>query len=203
MTDLAVAPPPPEVDRPQRKVLRIAAWIVGTILVLVALHLAGIDVIGWFEDLWDTLTEISIGYIVLGCFFQGLQTVLTAPVVTQTSSLRLGPELLATPAQFDVRKVAELFIRTTAAEGSAPSFKYLIIPHDLKFEPLRYVFSTSFGDETTPHHVGVLSTARLDQGGETTARRVYKLILKSIARIAGRPTLPVPHTTTRYVMGRD
>jgi uncharacterized membrane protein YbhN (UPF0104 family) len=78
MTDLAVAPPPPEVDRPQRKVLRIAAWLVGTILVLVALHLAGIDVIGWFEDLWDTLTEISIGYIVLGCFFQGLQTVLTA-----------------------------------------------------------------------------------------------------------------------------
>jgi predicted Zn-dependent protease len=114
-----------------------------------------------------------------------LQTVLTAPVVTQISSLPLGPELLATPAQFDVGKVADVFIRTTAAEGSPPSFKYLIIPHDLKFEPLRYVFSTSFGDETTPHHVGVLSTARLDQGGEVTARRAYKLILKSIARVAG------------------
>ena len=78
MSEAFVAPSPAEVDPPQRKILRIAAWIVGTILALVALHIAGIDVWGWFEDLWDTLTEISIGYIVLGCLFQGLQTVLTA-----------------------------------------------------------------------------------------------------------------------------
>jgi predicted Zn-dependent protease len=114
-----------------------------------------------------------------------LQRVLTAPVSTQISSLRLGPELLATPTQFDVSKVADLFIRTTAAEGSSPSFKYLIVPYDLKAEPWRYVFSTSFGNETTPYHVGVLSTARLDHGSEITAKRAYKLILKSIARVAG------------------
>ena len=78
MSEAVVAPPPADVERPQRKLLRIAAWIVGTILVLVALQIAGIDVWGWFEDLWDTLTEISIGYIILGCLFQGLQTVLTA-----------------------------------------------------------------------------------------------------------------------------
>ena len=77
MTDVAVAPPP-AADSKQHKLLRIAAWIVGTLLVLVALHLAGIDVWGWFTQLWDTLTEISIGYIILGCLFQGLQTVLTA-----------------------------------------------------------------------------------------------------------------------------
>ena len=77
MTDVAVAPPP-AADSKQHKLLRIAAWIVGTLLVLVLLHLAGIDVWGWFEELWSTLTEISIGYIILGCFFQGLQTVLTA-----------------------------------------------------------------------------------------------------------------------------
>ena len=77
MTDVAVAPPP-EADSKQHRLLRIAAWIVGTLLVLVLLHLAGIDVWGWFEELWSTLTEISIGYIILGCFFQGLQTVLTA-----------------------------------------------------------------------------------------------------------------------------
>ena len=78
MSEAVVAPPPAEVDRPQRKVLRIAAWIVGTLLALIALHLAGIDVWGWFEDLWDTLTEISIGYLILGCLFQGAQTMLTA-----------------------------------------------------------------------------------------------------------------------------
>jgi uncharacterized membrane protein YbhN (UPF0104 family) len=77
MSDVAVAQPPLEADPRKRKILRIAAWVVGTLAVLVALHLAGIDVIGWFEQLWDTLTEISIGYVILGCFFQGLQTVLT------------------------------------------------------------------------------------------------------------------------------
>jgi uncharacterized membrane protein YbhN (UPF0104 family) len=78
MSQAAVAPSPVEVDPPKRKVLRIAAWIVGTLLVLAALHLAGIDVLGWFEELWSTLTEISLGYIILGCLFQGAQTMLTA-----------------------------------------------------------------------------------------------------------------------------
>ena len=77
MSEVAVAPPP-VADSKQHRLLRIAAWLVGTLVALVALHLAGIDVWGWFTQLWDTLTEISIGYIVLGCLFQGLQTVLTA-----------------------------------------------------------------------------------------------------------------------------
>jgi predicted Zn-dependent protease len=123
-----------------------------------------------------------------------LQRVLTAPVSTKILSLRLGPELRATPTQFDVSKIADLFIRTTAADGDSQSFKYFLIPYDLKAEPWRYVFSTSFGNETTPYHVGVLSTARLDvgdprqqhhRGHEITAMRAYKLILKSIARVAG------------------
>jgi uncharacterized membrane protein YbhN (UPF0104 family) len=77
VTDVAVAAPP-VADPPQRRLLRIAAWLVGTLVLLVALRLAGIDVWGWFVQLWDTLTEISIGYIIVGCFFQGLQTTLTA-----------------------------------------------------------------------------------------------------------------------------
>ncbi|HUG64394.1 MAG TPA: lysylphosphatidylglycerol synthase transmembrane domain-containing protein [Gaiellaceae bacterium] len=69
---------PVTVDPPRRRVLRIAAWIVGTLLLLAVLQLAGIDVLGWFEALWSTLTEISIGYLILGCLFQGAQTMLTA-----------------------------------------------------------------------------------------------------------------------------
>jgi uncharacterized membrane protein YbhN (UPF0104 family) len=65
-------------EAPGRRVGRIVAWLLGTLLVLAALHVAGIDVLGWFESLWSTLTEISLGYIVLGCLFQGAQTVLTA-----------------------------------------------------------------------------------------------------------------------------
>ncbi len=78
MSDLAVAQLPPEADSRQHKLLRIAAWIVGTLIVLVLLHLAGIDVWGWFTQLWDAVTEISFGYVVLGCLFQGAQTLLTA-----------------------------------------------------------------------------------------------------------------------------
>jgi len=78
MTDVAVAQAPPEADPKQHKLLRIVAWLVGTLIVLGLLRLAGIDVWGWFSNLWDTLTEISIGYIILGCLFQGLQTLLTA-----------------------------------------------------------------------------------------------------------------------------
>ena len=34
--------------------------------------------LGWFESLWDTMTAISVGYIVAGVFFQTIQTTLTA-----------------------------------------------------------------------------------------------------------------------------
>ncbi len=123
-----------------------------------------------------------------------LQRVLVAPVSTRISNLRLVPDLRATPTQLDVTKVANLFIQTTAADGGSQAFKYLLIPYDLKAEPWHYVFSTSFGNETTPYHAAVFSTARLDvadprrqhhQGSDITAMRAYKLILKSIARLAG------------------
>ena len=77
----AVLEPGPAVspeERPRRRVVRIVLWLAGILVVLGGLQLAGIDVWGWFEDLWDTLTAISIGYVILGCVFQGLQTVLTA-----------------------------------------------------------------------------------------------------------------------------
>ena len=78
MSDVALAQPPSEVDPQPRKFLRVAAWLVGMLVVLVALHLAGIDVLGWFQQLWDAVSEISVGYVILGCLLQGLQTTLTA-----------------------------------------------------------------------------------------------------------------------------
>ena len=41
-------------------------------------HLAGFDVLGWFESVWDTMKEISLQYILAGVFFQTIQTTLTA-----------------------------------------------------------------------------------------------------------------------------
>jgi predicted Zn-dependent protease len=125
-----------------------------------------------------------------------LRHVLTAPVSVQPLDLPLGSELLANPTQFEATKVADRFIQRTANEGNAPSFKYLLVPFDLKVEAWnwRYAFSVSFGDETTPYHVGVVSTARIVAGNwwlqspwdrEITATRAYKLILKSIAYRTG------------------
>jgi uncharacterized membrane protein YbhN (UPF0104 family) len=78
MSDVAVAEPLAEADPGRKKILRIAAWIIGTLVILGALRLAGIDVWGWFEQLWDTVTDISAWYVIAGCIFQGAQTVLTA-----------------------------------------------------------------------------------------------------------------------------
>jgi uncharacterized membrane protein YbhN (UPF0104 family) len=61
-----------------RRVLKIAGWIVGLVVLLVVLNLLGVDVWGWLESLWESVTEISLGYIIVGCLFQGLQTTLTA-----------------------------------------------------------------------------------------------------------------------------
>ena len=61
-----------------------------------------------------------------------LKRVLVAPVDTQTLDLSLGPELLASPTQFDVAKVAGKFIQTTATAGVSNMFKYFLIPYDMK-----------------------------------------------------------------------
>jgi uncharacterized membrane protein YbhN (UPF0104 family) len=77
VSELSVEPSvAPEVPA-RRRILKITAWIVGLVAFLVVLHLLGVDVWGWLEELWDTLTEISVWYLVLGCFFQFLQTTLT------------------------------------------------------------------------------------------------------------------------------
>ena len=62
----------------RRRIVKIVSWILGLVVLLVLLHLAGVDVWGWITELWDTLTDISIVYILLGCIFQALQTTLTA-----------------------------------------------------------------------------------------------------------------------------
>jgi uncharacterized membrane protein YbhN (UPF0104 family) len=61
-----------------RRIGKILAWIVGLAVLLVVCDLAGWDVRAWFVRLWDTMTEITIGYIVAGVTFQTAQTMLTA-----------------------------------------------------------------------------------------------------------------------------
>ncbi len=54
------------------------AWLAGVALALAVLELLGVDVKGWFSDLWDALTGIGLGYLLAGWTLQTVQTTLTA-----------------------------------------------------------------------------------------------------------------------------
>jgi uncharacterized membrane protein YbhN (UPF0104 family) len=75
----AVAAVTPFSDRSRRRrLLKVAAWLGGIALVLVVLNLLGVDVQGWLSDLWDTMNDVSVQYIVAGLALQTVQTTLTA-----------------------------------------------------------------------------------------------------------------------------
>ena len=68
------------IDEPSRarRLVVIAGWLVAVAIGVSLLGAFGIDVVGWFESLWDTLTEISLRYLVAGLSLQTVQTTLTA-----------------------------------------------------------------------------------------------------------------------------
>ena len=69
----------PFADRSRsRRVAKVLAWLAGLALVVSLLGLLGIDVAGWFSDLWDTLGEIGLGYLLAGWVLQTVQTTMTA-----------------------------------------------------------------------------------------------------------------------------
>jgi uncharacterized membrane protein YbhN (UPF0104 family) len=60
------------------RLARTLAVFVAAGLVLLVLHLLGVDVAGWFEDLFDALTEVDPQYVALGLVFQTLDGLLSA-----------------------------------------------------------------------------------------------------------------------------
>jgi uncharacterized membrane protein YbhN (UPF0104 family) len=61
-----------------RRLFKVGAWLVAIALIVFGLQLLGVDVRGWLDELWDSLTTISIEYIVAGLALQTVQTTLTA-----------------------------------------------------------------------------------------------------------------------------
>jgi uncharacterized membrane protein YbhN (UPF0104 family) len=61
-----------------RRLVKVVSWIAGIALAVAALELVGVDVRGWLSSLWDTLTEIPVGYLAAGWALQTVQTTLTA-----------------------------------------------------------------------------------------------------------------------------
>src|SRR5512132_432469 len=77
---MSTAPEPPLVEPAStgRRIVRVALWVVGLALAGALCQLFGIDLRGWISDLWDSLSSVAVGYLVLGLVFQTIQTVLTA-----------------------------------------------------------------------------------------------------------------------------
>jgi uncharacterized membrane protein YbhN (UPF0104 family) len=61
-----------------RRLVKVAAWLAGVAVVVALLGLLGVDVRGWFSDVWDALTSVGFGYLVAGWALQTVQTTLTA-----------------------------------------------------------------------------------------------------------------------------
>jgi uncharacterized membrane protein YbhN (UPF0104 family) len=61
-----------------RRLVKVVGWMAGLALALVVLDLLGVDVSGWFSDLWDALTGVGLGYLAVGWALQTVQTTLTA-----------------------------------------------------------------------------------------------------------------------------
>ncbi len=78
MSELAATEPSPVLpfDDPsrRRRLIKVGAWLVGVVVVIVLLNLLGVDVVGWLTDLWHQIKDVPTGYIVAALVFQTGQT---------------------------------------------------------------------------------------------------------------------------------
>lgn len=120
-----------------------------------------------------------------------LSRVLVAPVRAQEIHLPLDIGLMASSTQIAADKLAARFFQATAGDGGSRTFRFLLVPYDLRGGNYRYVFAASFGP---PYNGGVVSTARLApnptgssraQAARITLDRTYKVILRYVGQISG------------------
>ena len=55
--------------------MKVAAWLLGITLFVLILQFVGVDVRGWFSDLWDQMKEVPVSYIIAALVFQSGQTI--------------------------------------------------------------------------------------------------------------------------------
>ncbi|HET9287888.1 MAG TPA: lysylphosphatidylglycerol synthase domain-containing protein [Gaiella sp.] len=58
----------------KRRLVKIGGWIAGLLALAVVLHLLGVDVLDWLDDVWKQIKDVPVGYLVLGGLLQVLQT---------------------------------------------------------------------------------------------------------------------------------
>jgi uncharacterized membrane protein YbhN (UPF0104 family) len=65
-----------EPDSRARRLLKVGAAVLGVVVVVAFLHVAGVDVGGWFKDLWDQIKDLPARTIAAGVTLQTGQTAL-------------------------------------------------------------------------------------------------------------------------------
>jgi uncharacterized membrane protein YbhN (UPF0104 family) len=68
----------PAREKTSSRLRRIVVWVLVVVVIGALAYLLGWDISGWFADVWDTITEISIGYLIAGVTLKTVQTTLTA-----------------------------------------------------------------------------------------------------------------------------
>ena len=76
VTDTSITEAPEPVPW-RKRIGRILAWLLGLALLFFVLNALGISISSWLKSLWEAMKEISIGYIVAGCFFETLMIAFT------------------------------------------------------------------------------------------------------------------------------
>jgi uncharacterized membrane protein YbhN (UPF0104 family) len=57
-----------------RRLRKVFTWLIGIAIFLVVLNLLGVDIRGWFENLWDEIRDMPTGYMAAALTFQTGQT---------------------------------------------------------------------------------------------------------------------------------
>jgi uncharacterized membrane protein YbhN (UPF0104 family) len=65
-------------EKTSSRLKRIVVWLLVVVVIAAIANLAGWDIKGWFSDVWDTITDISVGYLIAGVTLKTVQTTLTA-----------------------------------------------------------------------------------------------------------------------------
>ncbi len=75
MSESAPVGDPATLDGPStHRLWRVVAWLLAVVVAVAVLDVLGVDVRGWFSDLWDAISGIPAGYIVGGLVFKTGQT---------------------------------------------------------------------------------------------------------------------------------
>lgn len=124
-----------------------------------------------------------------------LEQVLAMTVIAGDFRMRLDPfrPTFNWGQRTDAKPLLEALVRETDWSRPSAATHVFIIDDDIQLKPAKFNFAASAGGASTAFHVSLVSLARLqetdrhgrDISPERTAVRVFKLIAKNVARLAG------------------